>query len=114
MVSGDTDGNLDVLLRWFRDAADRGLMVPESKRLTEISRHPADWWMSATDPVELAWRPTVDHLFHQVRLGVFPAAAVDFLPDALRTPPGGATCSGGPGGRGPDAGIGRRGRTPDR
>ena len=88
MTSGVPDGNLDVLLRWSRSAADQGLAVPASARLVEISRTPANWWATATDPVELAWRPTVDHLFHQVRLGVVPAAAVEFLPDALRTPPG--------------------------
>ena len=88
MTSGVPDGNLDVLLRWSRTAADQGLAVPASARLVEISRSPANWWATTTDRVELAWRPTVDHLFHQVRLGVVPAAAVEFLPDALRTPPG--------------------------
>ncbi len=88
MTSGVPDGNLDVLLRWSRTAADQGLAVPASAWLVEISRSPANWWATTTDRVELAWRPTVDHLFHQVRLGVVPAAAVEFLPDALRTPPG--------------------------
>lgn len=87
MTSGN-DGNLDVLIRWSREAADRGLTVPDPARLVEISRSPADWWRAGTDPVELAWRPTVDHLLLQVRLGVVAAAAVEFLPDALRTPPG--------------------------
>ena len=86
MTSGN-DGNLDVLIRWSREAADRGLTVPDQRGLVEISRSPAGWWR-ATDPVELAWRPTVDHLLLQVRLGWSRRRPSSSLPDALRTPPG--------------------------
>lgn len=100
-MTDNVEAGLEVVRRWAETATAAGHQVPEASRLVAIVRGGGVREL-AEDPVEQAWRPTLEHLLTQVRLGVIPAVAVGQLPTSLREPLGSPASVA----EGPDAGAG--------
>lgn len=77
---------LEVLAIWATRVAGISVTGPLADGLSAIATDPADWRDRVTAPELIAWASTIDHLLHQVRVGVGAGAAVDQLPSHLTRP----------------------------